>query len=227
MPKRDAAIERSVKQRQALRDYLHSVRPLAPGWNKDRLISSIFGIERFYVLNSEVARPERRREIRRLAKQLLNELKGLGGLDKSFLDTLGALAANPKKYKKAKKDKKATIGAASAARGKAQGGDHRSGERGAGQSVLAMLIRLYIESTGKSGFSESGPLVRFVNTIGRMILPIDFTNDAVKKELQRVKEKMPKFAVPHTYREQSLEAWELAVAEMISKRQRKGGQIKV
>jgi N12 class adenine-specific DNA methylase len=52
-----------------------------------------------------------------------------------------------------------------------------------------MAIRLYCEAhVDRVGFSKSGPLFRFANAIGELILgePEPFTVDAVRKEFQRI-----------------------------------------
>jgi hypothetical protein len=194
-----------------------AIKRFARGWNEDSLKSRILSIRRFYVLvRDEGAIPlDKRTKISRLARELLKELDGLGGWDKTFWD-------QDRGERKPFREMLESLAALFKARS-GRGGDHRSGERGAEQSVLAMLIRLYIEANAdKVGFSKNGPLVRFVNTVGKLTLgtPDPFSSDTVRAEFQRVKEKMPKFAVPHTYREQPLEAWELAVDEMISERRK-------
>lgn len=55
-----------------------------------------------------------------------------------------------------------------------------------------MIVRLYCEAHEKPAFSDGGPLVRFVNSVGRQALSVEadpFTSDAVKAEFRRMKPK--------------------------------------
>jgi hypothetical protein len=74
--------------------------------------------------------------------------------------------------------------------GTGRGGDRKTSKHGLDQMVLAGLVRLYLDAKGKSGFTEGGPLVRFVNTIGKLILPDPFTNDAVRAAFRRVEKEL-------------------------------------
>jgi hypothetical protein len=51
------------------------------GWNAQKLSLRLYEIHRFFLFNSELVIPlARRRKISRLARDLLSELDGLGGL---------------------------------------------------------------------------------------------------------------------------------------------------
>jgi len=61
---------------------IRSIRPLAPGWNSVRLRDRILAIVRFCKFNDDAVIPlKRRREIRRLASELLKKLSGRGDQD--------------------------------------------------------------------------------------------------------------------------------------------------
>jgi hypothetical protein len=155
---------------------LDSIKRFAPGWSEFKLKNRIRDIKRFCISNSDaMIPPNRRRKISRLARELRDELDGLGGLDASFRDTLRDLAA-PTKVRTGR------------------GGDRTSGERGLEQHVLGMATRLYIEACDTPGFSKNGPLFRFANGVGELALgkPGPFTNDAVKAEFRRTKARAPK-----------------------------------
>ncbi len=54
-----------------------------------------------------------------------------------------------------------------------------------------MIVRLYVDAHAKPAFSVGGPLVRFANGIGELVLQEQepFTSDAVKAEFRRQRRK--------------------------------------
>lgn len=155
----------------------------APGWSAGKVAGRLCDIKVFFISNSDAAIPlSRRRRIERTAKKLWEELDGLGGLHGEFLDTLHTLAG------------------AEMARSKPEGirsqhgGDRRSGEHTLKGSVLRMLIHLYMSAHAKPGFARNGPLVRFANAGGELILGQSkpFTSEAVAAEWQRMQKAAPK-----------------------------------
>ena len=94
------------------------------------------------------------------ARELSQELIGLGGLRGGFHDTLSNLAGeNLHGHNQ--------VGGGPTWRSSiVRGGDRRSGERRLEASVLGMAVRLYCEAHVDAGFSVKGPLVRFANEIG-------------------------------------------------------------
>ena len=180
----------------------------AQRWNARSLCNRIYDIWRFAIFNgNEVIDLARRRRIGRLAadlrgvsgsldgnflqvlqdlaeagrwraRELQNELRGLGGLDGRFSDTLRALVGSDPAWRGTLK----------------KGGDRRSGERSLEGSVLGMAVRLYYEAHARPGFSVAGPLVRFANAIGEIALGErePFTADAVRTEYNRLKRKIKK-----------------------------------
>jgi hypothetical protein len=186
-----------------LRRACAEVHALALGWNQRQLLLRIYDIWRFTVFNSEQVIPlQRRRRISRLATDLLaassrvggqfaealqkraaagqllardlqRELEGLGGLHGEFSDTLRALAGPEPAWRRNLK----------------AGGDRRSGERTLKSSVLGMAVRLYCEAHANPRFSIDGPLVRFANALGELVLgeTNPFSPDAVRAEFRRMK----------------------------------------
>jgi hypothetical protein len=75
-----------------------------------------------------------------------------------------------------------------------RGGSRRSGIRTLKGSVLGKIVRLYYEAHANPRFSSKGPLVRFANTVGELVLgkAKPFTSDAVKAECRRMKVKAPR-----------------------------------
>jgi hypothetical protein len=177
------------------------VASFALGWDDQRFADRVFDICRFAYFNRDVIPLQRRRRISRLAtdvlgtaglregsfydilnelaqarrwraRELRKEITGLGGLDGDFRHNLKSLAGE-------------RVGA----KASGHGGDRRSGERTLEGSVLVMAVRLYCEAAERPGFSISGPLVRFANMIGELVLneARPFTPDAVRKSYQRTK----------------------------------------
>jgi hypothetical protein len=144
-----------------------SVGPLAISWTEQKLTDRILDIRNFVSLHNVVPL-ERRRQIRRAASELLQQLDGFGGLDTAFLDALGQLAAPAKPQT-------------------GRGGDRRTGQRGLAQSVLGRAIELQLVAKEKTPtLSEA---VRFANEIGQLVfdVPETFKSNAVKAELRRKK----------------------------------------
>jgi hypothetical protein len=108
-----------------------------------------------------------------LARDLQRELEGLGGLHGEFSDTLRALAGPEPAWRRNLK----------------VGSDRRSGERTLKSSVLGMAVRLYCEAHANPRFSIDGPLVRFANALGELVLgeTNPFSPDAVRAEFRRMK----------------------------------------
>jgi hypothetical protein len=142
----------------------------SPGWNAAKLAFQVYEIYRFVLFDSDVVIPlARRREINRPARNLLAELGGLGGLDSAFMRTLADLAANAP---------------ARAGRGR------RPGQFSIDDSVRRSAVRLYIHaSAAHPGFSINGPLYRFSNAVGELVLgrPSPFTNEALCAEFNAAK----------------------------------------
>jgi hypothetical protein len=173
----------------------------ALGWTDQCFVDRIRDIYLFVCFNNAVIPLARRRRIARLAadvlgtsgaseggfhdvlsslaearrwqaRQLQNEISGLGGLDGDFRRNLIGLA-----------------GDRANAKASGHGGDRRSGERTLKGSVLVMAVRLYCEAAEHPGFSINGPLVRFVGLIGELVLNQEkpFTPNAVKKAYQNMR----------------------------------------
>jgi hypothetical protein len=163
------------------------VKPFAPGWDERRLLERIWEIGRFYVSNSESEIPlPRRRKIERLAKALRDELAGLGGLDAGFLATLEALAEPHPVHLLAVESKSAAPRINRKTDSEVWGGPRRKGQRTLEGSILGMLVRAYFEASAKPGFSENGPLFRFANGFGELILgeTAPFTASAVREKFR-------------------------------------------
>ena len=171
-----------------LEEMFKSLEYYARGWDKHKVRDQILEIQRFATWNSEAGITlKRRRRIERTAKKLLEELDGLGGLDAGFLPTLRLVARSTATRPKT-----------------THGGDRRSGAHTLEGSVLRMLVRLYIEAHAQPGFSRDGPIVRFVNAGGELILGRSkvFTSDAVKsafRSMTRIVEKRP-VGLKHLYK---------------------------
>ncbi|MGO4869849.1 MAG: hypothetical protein ACLPGW_04455 [Roseiarcus sp.] len=195
-----------------------SFRAYAPGWSVGRVAGRVYEIEVFFISNSDAAIPlSQRRRIERTAKKLREELKGLSGLHGEFRNTLRALTgegiARSKSAKKLReeleglgglhgefRDTLRALAGAGITRSKPKGirsqhgGDRRSREHTLNGSVLRMLIHLYMDAHAKPGFSTRGPVVRFVNAGGELVLGKSepFNSEAVRAEWQRMRKVAPK-----------------------------------
>lgn len=188
------------------------ISAFAPGWNERRLLARIGDTWRFARMNSEQgirarqrqriprlaaaiasdiygATPEFRSELEGLvgpvlpvpvcddrpAKRLLSELDGLSGVSVRFRETLRCLAESEKTLS-------ATIG---------RGGNRRSGERTLKSLVMGQAVLLYCEAAAKPGGSPTGPLFRFVNLVGQLVLGEErpFSPNSVSAEFQRMRPK--------------------------------------
>lgn len=141
----------------------------SPGWNASAVALRVFDIHRFTLFNTETGIPlARRRKISRLARDLLSELDGLGGLR---LETLGDLR---------------DLAAGAPARSMR---DRRLGQFSVTDSVRRMAVRLYIEACDRPGFSMNGPLHRFANAVGELVLSerAPFSNDSVRAEFKSMR----------------------------------------
>jgi hypothetical protein len=154
--------------------------PFALGWRAEKLRFRVLEIRRWLVFNSDaVISLARRRKIAADARQLLESLDGLGGLDDGFTGTLQDLAHH-------------------APERQGHGGDRRSGQRTDKNSVRGMAVHLYIEAHAKPGFSANGPLVRFVNDVRELLdIAEPFTPDSIKAEYNAMRKKVSK---PHGLR---------------------------
>jgi len=164
------ALQKSTKANDDFLRICTLIQVPALGWSDRRICDRLREIQSFCNLIESIAL-KRRASIGRSAAKLVTELDGLGGLDESFLRNLQVLASKRGR----------NIG---------KGGDRRSGQRGIDQSVLGMAVRLYIEASEKVGFAEYGPLFRFANAVGELMLrkANAFSNNAVKAELRRARQ---------------------------------------
>jgi hypothetical protein len=146
----------------------------APGWDWRRVLKRVYE-NNSYVLSNKEMPPERRRHIARLAFDLREKVVGLKWMGSEFNDILRKLAGEEGGRQITRPVRTG------------RGGDRRSGERTAKGSALGQIVRLYIEAHAKPAFSTNGPLVRFANGIGELVLqePKPFTSDAVKAEFRR------------------------------------------
>jgi hypothetical protein len=143
------------------------IKNLAPGWTARTVMSRLCEIQRFVLMASLIPLP-RRRKIGRLARDLLVELNRLGGLSPETMADLHALAAG--------------VPARSVT-------DRRVGQFRLKDSVRRMAVRLYIEACADPGFSKDGPIHRFVNAVGELVLNerAAFSSDSVKAEFNGMK----------------------------------------
>ena len=201
------------------------IRKFALGWNERRLVARIVETWRFARMNSERGiRARQRQRIPRLAAaiasdiygatpefrsqleglvgpvvpllacdyrpatSLLRELDGLSGVSARFRETLGHLAES-------RRTLSATIG---------RGGNRRSGERTLKSLVMGQAVLLYCEAAAKPGGSPTGPLFRFVNLIGELVLGEErpFSPNSVSAEFRRMRPKArrPQVRPPDFYR---------------------------
>ena len=115
----------------------------------------------------------------RPATRLLSELDGLSGVSVGFRGTLRRLADSEKTLS-------ARIG---------RGGNRRSGERTLKSLVMGQAVLLYCEASGKPGGSPTGPLFRFVNLVGQLVLGEErsFSPNSVSAEFRRMRPKARRF----------------------------------
>ena len=167
---------------------------LAIGWSKERLDQGLADIHRFVIFNSSgVVDRSKRKKIAAAALKLSGEVQGLGGLPIVFTEILDALARGDGLESKISDDKAG------------RGGDRRSGKRSLKGSVLEMSVRLYREAHQKPGYSENGPLVRFVNAVAALVLGTDHKcdTDVVRKAFKRTKLTAPRKRTLRQFREGS------------------------
>jgi hypothetical protein len=152
---------------------IHEIRPFALGWNDHKVVERILEIHRFCVFNADEVIPlKKRRATAQSAKQLLDNLAGIGGLSAEFHEALNLLA-------KPAKDPSGDWG-----------GDRRSGEPSLKKSVRRMAVRLYLEANEDPGFTPNGPLFRFANRVGELLLlgkPQPFSSTSVRADVRELK----------------------------------------
>lgn len=153
--------------------------PFALGWRAERVGARILDIARWAALERSVSL-EKRRSIAHKARDLLDELRELGGggLSEETLADLAVLAQG-------------------AAERTGRGGDRRSDEHSAEASVHRMIVRLYVEAREKSGFSKNGPLPRFVANVCDFLGMDAPTDEAVRKIYKKVRPAVKKIARDH------------------------------
>jgi hypothetical protein len=192
------------------------IKEFALGWNEQRLLDRFVVTFRFARMSSEQgikarqrqriprlaaalasdvygAMPEFRSELEGLlgpvlplpacddrpATRLLSELDGLSGVSVRFRETLRRLADSEKTLF-------ARIG---------RGGDRRSGERTLKSLVMGQAVLLYCEAAAKPGESPTGPLFRFVNLVGELVLGEEkpFSLNSISAEFRRMRPKARRF----------------------------------
>ncbi len=174
-----------AERAKALADICSMCEPFALGWRAERVGERILEIARCAALARSIPL-EKRRCIARKGRDLLNELKELGGggLSERALLDLEALAQG-------------------AVQRTGRGGDRRSGEHSAKAAMHRMIVRLYIEAKGEDGFSKDGPLVRFVAAVCGFLGVEAPTNDAIKAHAHDIRRSVKKTDGSELYRERA------------------------
>jgi hypothetical protein len=68
-----------------------------------------------------------------------------------------------------------------------------------------MAVRIYIEACRDPGFSVNGPLCRFANAVGELILGKQFKNESVRADFNSLKRKVIKPSLPLDFYESKKE----------------------
>jgi hypothetical protein len=189
-------VEAEKRDQRLFDQACNEVKALAPGWDRDRVMKRIEEIHLFAATirkEEEFVSLYRRRRIAHFARCLHNEIElagiGIGTVEQRdvfqtllhLLTSLDGVVRLP--------------GQGPQNRSK-RGGARRSGLRLFKGSVLERIVRLYREAHANPRFSSKGPLVRFANTVGELVLDTatPFPSNAVKAEFQKMKRKA---ALPH------------------------------
>jgi hypothetical protein len=148
---------------ERLKDVCDSAKPFAGARDSLRLQEHILN------LADSVARHDPQlKKIANLASKLQKELEGWTVPSGDFDGVLEALANG-------------------ALASSGRGGDRRSGRRTPGSAVHAAIIRLYVDFHSEAGFSEDGPMARFVDGVGKLLRMNEKTGEATRAEYRRLR----------------------------------------
>lgn len=151
-----------------------SFGPYAEDWGKDKLKVSLVAISNWALLrDNRVISMEKGRKIAKSARQLLNELDGVHGLDAEFMRILHALEA----MALGKPD------------WRGRGDDRRSGQQTRDNQALGMIVQLFFQARANPGFSKGGPFTRFVRDVCALLGIEHISDEAIRGELYRLPRK--------------------------------------
>jgi hypothetical protein len=147
----------------------------SPGWDLRRVGYGLIEIARFVAFAKRVPVAYRRSEAAKAREQLA---------DPHFLTT-----ANPEEL-----DSLRWLADQFQVR-PGRGGDRRTGSHNVRGSVLRMAIRLYIDATGRRGFSWNSPMIKFCDCVFRLSMDDDrkivVTAEMVHNAHRRLRKELP------------------------------------